>query len=132
MLQTVSLASPRHDPPPELPLDEAPVALRAELDALNIDLQVLHSSSFALRAYVETWVAFVCLSSASKLTWDWMHTAAKPPVVAVPLALLGLAAAADAIVQRLKQRKLARTEEEQLTRQKELRRVLGIDELTLP
>lgn len=131
MLQAVSVSPARREPLPEL-LVEAPSALRAELDALNLQLKVLHSSSFALRAYAETWVAFVCLSVTTKLVWDWIYTAGKVPVLAIPLALMGLSAGADAIIQKLKQRKLARAEAKQLDRQRHLRRVLGIDELILP
>lgn len=93
---------------------------------------MLHSSSFALRAYAETWVAFVSLAVASKLVWDWMYTAGKAPVLAIPLALMGLSAGADAIVQKFKQRQMARKEAEQLALQRDLRRRLGIDELVLP
>lgn len=131
MLQTVSVSTTRREPPPEFPT-EAPSALRAELDALNLELKVLHSSSFALRAYVETWVAFVSVSVTVKLVWDWMYTTGKVPVLAIPLALMGLSAGADAIVQKLKQREMSRKEETQLDRQRDLRRMLGVDELTLP
>lgn len=106
-------------------------ALFTELLALNAELKVLHSSSFALRAYIGTWVSFVGLSVAAKLTWDWWNTTAEPPVLAIPLALMGLSVGADAIVQKRRQKALAATEARQLERQLELRRALGVGELKL-
>lgn len=133
MLQTALSPSTRREPPPAAPpVDEIVVGLRAELDAINDELKVLHSSTFALRAYAETWVAFVCLSSAGKLTWDWAHTAGDFPIFAVPLAVLGLAAGVDAVIQRVKQHRLARVEETQLARQRQLRQELGLDEVVFP
>lgn len=107
-------------------------ALFNELLALNAELEVLHSSSFALRAYIETWVSFVGLSVAAKLTWDWWQSVSNAPVFAIPLALMGVSVGADAIVQRRRQRALAQTEKQRLERQLELRRALGIGELKLP
>lgn len=133
MLQTAVRSSTRREPPPVAPpVDDLTQGLRAELDAINDELKVLHSSTFALRAYAETWVAFVCLSSAGKLLWDWTHTAGNFPLLAVPLAVLGVVTAVDAIVQRVKQHRLARVEETRLARQRELRQELGLDELAFP
>jgi len=134
MLQTALGTPSRREPLPAAPpVDEAAPGLRAELDAINDELKVLHSSTFALRAYAETWVAFVCLSSVGKLVWDWAHTDGNFPLLAVVLlGGVGLAAGVDAVRQRVKQHRLARVEETRLARQRHLRQALGLDEVVFP
>lgn len=115
-------------PEPMIPVSGADDSLRTELDELNGRLKVLRSTDFALRAYIVAWGAFVSGSVAAKLTWDWMHSDAKPPVIAVPLAIVGVLLTIDAVRSKMRQKKLAREEERELARQRELRGLLGIDE----
>jgi hypothetical protein len=106
--------------------------LREELDRLNGELRVLKSTDYAVRAYVETWVSVVTALATSKLLYDWHHTHGKPPIIAIPIAGLSLLVLADSLVQRFKQRFIASDEEQRLKRQRELRRLLRVDEVTLP
>jgi hypothetical protein len=120
-------------PPPAPPAGTAAeVPLRAELDALNLELRELKSTDFAVRAYVETWIAFVLGSVGVKLLVDWQRTNGKFPVVGIPLAVAGLALLVDAFGARMKKRKLAAVEDKRLERQKQLRLILGIDDAPVP
>ncbi len=116
---------------PEVAPEQEP-KLREELDRLNGELRVLKSTDYAVRAYVETWVFVVTALATSKLLYDWHHTHGKPPVIAIPVASLSLLVFADSMLQRFKQRFVANDEERRLKRQRELRRLLRVDEVTLP
>jgi hypothetical protein len=105
--------------------------LREELDRLNGELKELRSTDYAVRAYIETWLAVVAGLATAKLVYDWHHTHGKPPILAIPVAGLSLLLVADSIVQRFKQRFVASDEERRLARQRELRRELRIDEADL-
>ncbi len=124
-----SAPSPR-GPDPEPSGTEA--ALRAELDTLNASLRELKSTNFGVRAYVEAWFAFVAGSVGAKMLYDWQVTHGKPPLVAFPILLLGLSLGADAVAQRLAQRRLARDEEGRIRRQRELREKLGLEDAPVP
>jgi len=107
-------------------------SLREELDRLNGELKVLRSTDYAVRAYIETWVAVVAGLSVLKLVYDWQHTHGKPPVIALPVACLSMFVFADSLLQRYKQRIIAKDEERRLKRQRELRLTLRVDEVNIP
>lgn len=107
-------------------------ALTTELHALNHELRELKSTDHALRAYVEGWLALVSLSVTGKLVFDWFRTDGKAPWLAIPIAILGVGFLVDAIRQKFAQRKLGAAEQLKLDRQRELRRLLGIDDAPVP
>lgn len=102
-------------------------ALRQELDALNLQLRSLRSPDLAARAYVESWAAFVAGGVGLKLALD----SARLPLVMWPLLGLALLLVVDVVILRVRRRRLLTREEAQLARQRELRRLLGLDELPL-
>jgi hypothetical protein len=106
--------------------------LRAELEALNLELRELKSTDYSVRAYIETWIAAATGGAACKLIYDWQRMHSKPPIVAFPLAFFALAVLTDSIVQRVKGHRLAVVENRKLARQRELRQLLGIDEANVP
>jgi hypothetical protein len=108
------------------------IKLREELDRLNYDLRELRSTDYAVRAYIETWIAIVGGLATSKLVYDWQHTHGKPPVIAIPVGGLALLLFADSMLLRFKQRFVATDEERRLARQRELRRLLRVDEAQFP
>lgn len=103
-------------------------ALRTELDGLNETLRVLKSTDFAVRAYAESWIAFVALSVAIKMVYDWYMHPTKSPVFAIPFGVIGLGVLFHSLGLRLKKSRLAREEETKLRRQRELRSLLGLEE----
>lgn len=121
-------------PPPHLPaLAPVPapidrVALRAELDALNLELRELRSMDHGVRAYFELWGGFAATTIAGKLIYD----SAKIAWFAWPLLALGLLLLLDAASHKLTQRRIAQDESRRLARQRALRIQLGLDEITLP
>jgi len=116
-------------PPVKTPhLADPTVEPRAELLALNELLRERKSVDHGLRAYLGAWGAFLSVSIAGKLAYDSLKT----PWVALPLAFLGLVLVADVVAQKRLQWRLARVEELQLARQRELRGLLGLDEAVLP
>jgi hypothetical protein len=122
--EPATLATPRPKPSPQ-------VVMREELDRLNDELRELRSTDYAVRAYIETWLAVVAGLATTKLVYDWHHTHGKPPVIAIPIAGLALLLLADSLVQRFKQRFIATDEERRLLRQRELRRLLRVDEIDM-
>ena len=115
--------------------DEA--ALHAELLGLNEELRELKSTDHTARAYFLTWFALVTGSVTTKLLVDWFHPdPLKPehhfPALAVPIGLAALWAIASALSHRAKARRMERDEAVRMSRQLELRRLLGLEEAVFP
>lgn len=104
----------------------------AELAALNAELKELKSTDFAVRAYIETWLGTVAFLALAKVLYDWHRMHSRAPLLAIPVALLGLCLMLDSFVQRGHQRRLAREEEAKLARQRELRLSLGVNDAVFP
>lgn len=119
-------------PPPLVATSGREAELRAELDALNLELRELKSTDLGVRAYAATWLGFLACGVGGKLLRDALVTDSKIAWAVWPLLLLGVLLFADAVAQKLAQRRLQRDEEERLARQRELRRVLGLEEAVLP
>jgi hypothetical protein len=107
-------------------------ALRAELEALHVELRELKSTDHAVRAYFASWFALVTGSIACKLVFDWQKLQSKPPIVAAPLAVLALAFLAKAWQERRAKARLAAHEDVRLARQRELRKLLGVEDAPVP
>ena len=107
-------------------------ALWAELESLNADLRELKSTDHAVRAYFASWLALVAGSVACKLVWDWHKLQSKPPIVAAPLAVLALAFVVKAWQERRAKSRLVAHEDVRLARQRELRKVLGVEDAPVP
>lgn len=118
--------------PETFPTGPEAVKLREELDRLNVELKVLRSTDYAVRAYIETWIFLVGALATGKLVYDWQHTHGKPPVIAIPVAGLALLLLADSLILRFKQRFVAHDEDRRLARQRELRRLLRVDDAVFP
>ena len=111
---------------------EARALLREELDQLNEGLRVLDSADHAVRAYVTSWLALVALAVAGKLVWDWQRLGTKPPLFAIPILAIGVGLFMKARGHRARQRACSADEEVRLSRQRELRTILGLDEAHIP
>ena len=107
-------------------------ALWAELEALNVELRELKSTDHAVRAYFSSWLALVAGSVSVKLVWDWHKVQSKPPIVAIPLAVLALAFLTKAWQERRAKTHLAAHEDVRLARQRELRKLLGVEDAPVP
>ncbi len=110
--------------------DEA--GLRTELLALNEELRELKSTDHSARAYFLSWLALVAGSVSTKLVVDWVRTEGKPPVFGIPVLALGVWALVKATGHRRKARRLGKHEAVRMTRQLELRRLLGLEEAVFP
>ena len=120
----------RHGSAPARPVEavDPQAELRGELLALNELLRERKSVDHAARAYFGSWGVVVSASVATKLYVDSVKT----PWVAVPLAFLALVLLADVVSNKRRQWKLNRVEQGQLLRQRELRRLLGLEEAVMP
>lgn len=109
-------------------------ALRAELDELNERLRVLESASISARSYIEAWVAFVLGGVAGKLLVDTFGdpTADGFPWHALPFIIAFLLVLGDVVRLRRKLRAVREEENRGLSRQRELRTLLGLDEIRFP
>jgi len=120
--------------PTPAPADAVPdrAALEQELGRLNEELRVLRSSDLSARAYFEGWFAIVSWSVVGKLLFDWYRSLAKWPWLAIPVGLLGVYLTVDLVRVRARRRPVVEREEAGLRRQRELRRLLRLDEAALP
>ena len=124
-------STPATTRPPPVAHEKA--ALRAELDALNTELKELKSTDLGVRALAEGWLAFLGASVGTKLVADWYRLDnAKFAWPAIPVLVLALLFAIDAIRQFRKRSRLVAEENFGLARQRELRRLLGLDEARVP
>lgn len=115
------------------PLAHEKAALRAELDALNTELKELKSTDLGVRALAEAWLTFLGGSVGTKLLADWYRLKdAKFSWPAIPVLLLALLFGLDALRQFRKRSRLVAEENFGLARQRELRRLLGLDEAPVP
>lgn len=106
--------------------------LRAELDALNLELRELRSTDHMVRAYAEAWLGFVSGSVAVKLHLDAWKLSTGTSYLGVALAVVSAALWVDVARQLRRRRKLGAQEAGRLERQRELRRRLGLDEAVFP
>jgi len=130
-----SVAPPRSVPPfiVAAPVADADRAeLRAELEALNAQLRSLSSVDYGVKAYVGGWVTTMSSIVAGKMLWDWQYAPDRMPTMAIPFGLLAIVAGLKVAGFRRTQRRLAAAEELKLARQKELRKLLGVDEFQIP
>lgn len=114
-----------------------PVALDAahweELRTLNEGLRALESTDKAARAWIEGWVAVVAGGLAVKLALDHYAPGSLTPLwlAAVPGAFAGVVLL-DILRLRFAYRQLEAGERVRLDRQRELRRLLSLDDAPVP
>jgi hypothetical protein len=112
-------------------------AMHAELLDLNEELRELKSTDHTARAYFLTWFALITCSVTTKLLIDWFVPDPNKPVhhfpaLSVPIGLAAVWSIGKALSHRLKARGMERHEAVRMTRQLELRRLLGLEEAVFP
>ncbi len=115
--------------------DEA--AMLAELVGLNEELRELKSTDHTARAYFLSWFALITTSVGTKLLIDWFVPDPNKPVhhfpaLSVPIGVAAVWAIWKALSNRGIARRMERQEAVRMSRQLELRRLLGLEEAVFP
>ena len=118
-------------------VDGDEVALRAELLNLNEELRELRSTDHTARAYFLSWLTLITGSVTTKLLIDWFvpdpsKTEHHFPALSVPIGLAALWSIGKALSHRATARAMERGESVRMSRQLELRRLLGLEEAVFP